>query len=120
MDTINVILAVVAGTLLLISVLLIDSIMLKWLAGFIVGEAAATVQSGTALTRLPSSATTGGTTNSLVATGEHIAVFGTTIISLNIPLIVVSILLTVVIILIIIFRLIQQYGINFLIYSDHK
>jgi hypothetical protein len=105
LDTITTPLAVGAGTLLLTSVLPIDNSMLKWLTGFIVGGGvAATVQSGTILTRLTSSATTGGTANPVVATGEHAAAVSTSVLSLIIPLIVVSILLIVVIILLIIFR----------------
>ena len=105
LDTITTPLAVGAGTLLLTSVLPIDNNMLKWLTGFIVGGGvAATVQSGTVLTRLTSSATTGGTANPVVATGEHAAAVGTSVLSLIIPLIVVTVLLVVVIILIIIFR----------------
>jgi len=65
---------------------------------------AATVQSGTVLTRLTSSATTGGVANPVVATGEHAAAVGTSVLSLVIPLIVVSVLLVIVIILLIIFR----------------
>jgi hypothetical protein len=117
LDSITTPLAVGSGTLLLTSVLPIDNSLLKWSTGFIVGGgAAATVQIGTVLTRLTSSATTGGTANYVVATGEHAAAVGTSVFSLIIPLVVVSVLLVVVIIVLIIFRkriLQRKPGISF-------
>lgn len=105
LDTITTPLAVGAGTLLLTSVLPIDNNFFKWTTGFIVGGGvAATVQGGTVLMRLTSSATTAGTANPVIATGEHAAAVGTSVLSLVIPLIVVSVLLTVIVILLIIFR----------------
>jgi hypothetical protein len=105
LDSITTPLAVGAGTLLLTSVLPIDNNMLKWLTGFIVGGGlAATVQSGTVITRLASTATTGGTANPIVATGEHAAAVGTSVLSLVIPLVVASVLIILVIVMLIIFR----------------
>ncbi len=105
LDSITTPLAVGAGTLLLTSVLPIDNGMLKWLTGFVVGGGvAATVQSGTVLARLTSTATTGGTANPLVATGEHAAAVGTSLLSLVIPLVVASVLLVLVVTVLVIFR----------------
>jgi hypothetical protein len=105
LDTITTPLAVGAGTLLLTSVLPIDNNVLKWSTGFIIGGgAAATVQIGTVLTRLTSSATTAGIANPIVATGEHVAAVSTSVLSLIIPLVVVSLLVIIVVVLLIIFR----------------
>ena len=105
LDSITTPLAVGAGTLLLTSVLPIDNDMLKWLTGFIIGGGiAATVQGGSVLTRLTSTNLTAGTGNPIVATGEHAAAFGTSLLSLIIPFIVVTILVLSFIVVLIIFR----------------
>lgn len=105
LDAVTTPMAVAAGTLLLTSVLPIDNDMLKWLTGFIVGGSmAATVQSGTVLTRLASTAGTAGTANPLVVTVEHAAAFGISVLSLLVPLIAASVLLAAVVALVIIFR----------------
>jgi hypothetical protein len=97
LDTITTPLAVGAGTLLLTSVLPVDNEMLKWTTGFIVGGgAAATVQGGSVLTRLASTKLTAGTGNAVIATGEHAAAFGTSVLSLFIPLAVAVIVLILV------------------------
>lgn len=89
LDTITTPLAIGAGTLLLTSVLPIDNELVKWITGLIVGGGtAATVQGGTVLTRLASSKLTAGVGNHVVATGEHAAAFGSSILSLFIPLII--------------------------------
>ncbi len=89
LDTITTPLAIGAGTLLMTSVLPVDSEMLKWVTGIIVGGgAAAAVQSGSVFTRILSSKFTGGAGNAVVATGEHAAAFGASITALFIPLIV--------------------------------
>jgi len=89
LDTITTPLAIGAGTLLLTSVLPINNDLLKWITGFIVGGGtAATVQGGTVLTRLASSKLTAGVGNHVVATGEHAAAFGSSILSLFIPLVI--------------------------------
>jgi flagellar basal body P-ring protein FlgI len=86
LDTITTPLAIGGGTLLLTSVLPIDNQFLQWAAGLIIGGgAAATVQSGSVLTRLASSKFTAGIANPVVATGEHAAAFGTSILALFIP-----------------------------------
>ena len=105
LDTITTPLAVGSGTLLLTSVLPIDNDMVKWATGFIVGGGiSGTVQTGTVLTRLGSSATTAGVANPIIATGEDAAAVGASVLSLFIPLIVVSVLLVLVVILLIVFR----------------
>ncbi|MFC2009039.1 DUF4126 domain-containing protein [Chloroflexota bacterium] len=105
LDSITAPMAVGAGALLMTSVLPIDSGMLKWSTGFIVGGGiAATVQGGSVFLRLLSSSLTGGTGNSAVTTGEGVAAFGTSILSLVIPIVVACVLLVVITILIVRFR----------------
>ncbi|MDX9946612.1 MAG: DUF4126 domain-containing protein [Bacteroidales bacterium] len=105
LDTITTPLAVGGGTILLTSVLPIDNEFLRWVSGFIFGGgAAATVQGGTVLTRLASSKFTAGTGNAVVATGEHAAAFGTSVLSLFIPLLISSV------VIILIFYFIAKFG----------
>ena len=105
LDSITTPMAVGAGALLMTSVLPIDSGMLKWSTGFIVGGGiAATVQGGSVLLRLLSSGITGGTGNSAVTTGEGVAAFGTSILSLVIPVVVAVVVLVLITILIVRFR----------------
>jgi hypothetical protein len=76
----------------------VDNEFLKWATGFIFGGGtAATIQGGTALTRLASSKFTTGTGNTIVATGEHAAAFGTSVLSLFTPLMVVAIIIVLMI-----------------------
>jgi hypothetical protein len=97
LDTITTPLAIGGGTLLLTSVLPVDNDFLKWAAGFLFGGgAAATVQGGTVLTRLASSKLTAGTGNAVVATGEHAAAFGTSTLSLFLPLIVATLIILMI------------------------
>ena len=94
LDTITTPLAVCGGTLLMTSVLPIDNEFLKWASGFILGGGtAATVQSGSVLTRLASTKLTAGTGNAVVATGEHAAAFGISVLSLFIPLFIAALLI---------------------------
>lgn len=103
LDTITTPLAAVAGTVLLTSVLPLDNDMLKWITGLIFGGgAAATVQSGSVLTRLASTKLTAGTGNHVVATGEHAAAIGTSLLSLVMP-----VLIAIVVILLIAFILLK-------------
>ncbi len=105
LDTITTPMAIGAGTLLLTSVLPIDNNLLKWTTGLIVGGGmAATVQSGTVLTRLASTAKTAGMGNPVVATGEHAAAFGSSILSFLIPVAVALFFLAGVIALAVVFR----------------
>ena len=98
LDTITTPMAIGAGTLLMTSVLPIDNDMLKWITGFIVGGgAAAIIQGGSVLTRLASSKFTAGTGNAVVATGEHAAAFGTSALSLFLPLIVAALIFLLVV-----------------------
>ncbi len=102
LDTITTPLAIGAGTLLMTSVLPVDNEMMKWITGLIVGGgAAATIQSGSVLTRLASSKLTAGVGNPVVATGEHAAAFGFSIMSLITPILIAGIF---VVILFFIFR----------------
>lgn len=105
LDTVTTPLAVGGGTILLTSVLPIDNELLKWVSGFIFGGgAAATVQGGTVLTRLASTKLTAGTGNAVVATGEHAAAFGTSVLSLFIPLLISSV------VIILIFYFVAKFG----------
>ncbi len=98
LDTVTTPLAIGAGTLLMTSVLPIDDGMLKWITGFIVGGgAAATIQGGSVLARLASSKLTAGTGNVVVATGEHAAAFGTSALSLFLPLIIAALIILLVV-----------------------
>ncbi|HER10089.1 MAG TPA: DUF4126 domain-containing protein [Bacteroides sp.] len=91
LDTVTTPLAVVAGTLLLTSVLPIDSELLKWITGVTVGGGAAgIIQGGGALVRLLSSKTTLGAGNPVVATGENLAAVGGSLLSLVIPLFIAA------------------------------
>jgi hypothetical protein len=97
LDTITTPLAVGAGTLLLTSVIPIDNDFLKWVTGLIFGGgAAATVQGGTVLTRLASTKLTAGTGNAVVATGEHAAAIGTSLLSLVIPVFIAALIIVLV------------------------
>lgn len=100
LDTIATPLAVVAGTLLLTSVLPIDSELMKWITGAAVGGgSAAVVQSGSALTRLTSTKLTAGVGNPVVATVENVAAAGTSILSLVIPFFILAIFLLLIILI---------------------
>ena len=89
LDTITTPLAIGAGTLLMTSVLPFDNEMTKWIMGLIVGGgAAATIQSGSVLSRFTSSKFTAGAANPIVSTGENIAAIGTSVLSLFAPIII--------------------------------
>jgi len=101
LDTVTTPLAVTGGTLLLTSVLPIDNDFLKWTAGFLFGGgAAATVQGGTVLTRLASTKLTAGAGNAVVATGEHAAAFGTSVLAVLIPFIFAALVILLIIYLV--------------------
>ena len=98
LDTITSPLAVVGGTLLLTSVIPVDNEFLKWAIGFLFGGgAAATVQGGTVLTRLASTKLTAGIGNPVLATGEHVAAFGSSVLTLIIPLIIAALILLLIV-----------------------
>lgn len=89
LDTITTPMSIMAGTLMLTSVLPIDNEFLKWISGFVFGGGtAATIQAGSVLTRLASTKLTAGVGNHAVATGEHTAAISTSLLSLVIPVIV--------------------------------
>lgn len=97
LDTITTPLAIGGGTLLLTSVIPIDNDFLKWAAGIIFGGgAAATIQGGTVLTRLASTKMTAGAGNAVLATGEHAAAFGTSALSLFVPLVIAALVVVLV------------------------
>jgi len=65
--------AIAAGTVISASVLPVDSELVKWITGLIIGGGtAAVIQGGTSALRLGSSGATAGTGNFLVATGENV------------------------------------------------
>jgi len=100
LDTITTPLAIGAGTLLLTSVLPVDSELMRWITGAALGGgSAAVVQSGSALTRLTSTKMTAGMGNPLVATVENVAATGTSLLSLVIPFFIVALFLLLVIFL---------------------
>lgn len=100
LDTVTTPLAIGAGTLLLTSVLPIDSELMRWITGAAVGGgSAAVVQSGSALTRLTSTKLTAGVGNPVVATVENVAATGTSLLSLVIPFFIVALFLLLVIFL---------------------
>ncbi|MDD5696300.1 MAG: DUF4126 domain-containing protein, partial [Bacteroidales bacterium] len=92
-------------------VLPIDQDFLKWITGLIVGGgAAATIQGGSVLTRLASSKLTAGAGNPVVATGEHAAAIGSSLLSLVAPFLV-AVLFFLLIVFILVFlrkRLIKR------------
>lgn len=100
LDTLSTPLAIGAGTLLLTSVLPIDSELMKWITGAAVGGgSAAVVQSGSALTRLTSTKLTAGLGNPVVATAENVAATGTSILALVIPFFIPALFLLLTILI---------------------
>jgi hypothetical protein len=100
LDTVSTPLAIGAGTLLLTSVLPIDSELMRWITGAAVGGgSAAVVQSGSALTRLTSTKLTAGMGNPVVATVENVAATGTSILSLVIPFFILALFLLLTILI---------------------
>lgn len=105
LDTVSTPLAIGAGTLLLTSVLPIDSELIRWITGAAVGGgSAAVVQSGSALTRLTSTKLTAGIGNPVVATVENVAATGTSILSLVIPFFVLALFLLLTILIFTVLR----------------
>lgn len=105
-DSIATPLAVGAGTLLMTSLFPAENEWMKWVLGFVVGGgAAATIQSGSALTRLLSTKFTAGTGNPVVSTSEGIAATGFSLLSLVAPILVAVLL---IIFIVVILRLIYR------------
>lgn len=98
LDTIATPMAVVAGTLLMTSVLPIDSSLTRWVTGFIVGGGvSAVVQSGSVFSRVLSSQTTAGAGNSVVSTGENVGAVGLSVGALFLPILIAIIVIVLVI-----------------------
>jgi hypothetical protein len=88
LDTITTPMAIMAGTLLATSVIPVDSDLLKWTSGILLGGGAAgVIQTGTALLRLFSTKTTAGLGNPVIATTEHMAVLGTSLFAVFVPVV---------------------------------
>ncbi|WP_077130805.1 DUF4126 domain-containing protein [Spirosoma montaniterrae] len=101
LDTVATPASIIAGTLLSTSFLPIDNPVLHWGLGLMLGGGSAgIVQAGTSLLRLGSTATTGGLANPVVATGENVASFGLSILTVLLPL-VAAVLIAAVIVFII-------------------
>lgn len=87
LDTIATPVALIAGALLTTSFIEINNPALQWGLGIIIGGGTAgVVQTGTNLLRLTSTGTTGGIANPIVSTGENIASFVISILSIFLPL----------------------------------
>ena len=98
LDTLATPLSIAAGTLLSTSFLNIDTPILQWGLGLMLGGGSAgIVQAGTSLLRLGSTATTGGLGNPVVATGENIASLGLSILTVLLPLAAIVIIGVVVV-----------------------
>ena len=98
LDTIATPAAIVAGTLLTTSFIHIDSPVLHWGLGLIVGGGTAgLVQAGTGLLRLLSSKTTAGFGNPIVSTAENAASFGLSGLAIFLP--VIAMVLVVLLVL---------------------
>ncbi len=98
LDTVATPASIVAGTLLSTSFLPIENPILHWGLGLILGGGSAgVVQAGTSLLRLGSTATTGGLGNPVVATGENIASFSLSILTVLLPLVAIILVGVVVI-----------------------
>ncbi len=98
LDTIATPLAVIAGTLLMTSVMPIDNDLLRWVTGFIVGGGASgAIQAGSVLTRALSSGATGGLGNPAVATGENAAAVGLSVGALFLPILIAVVAVVLII-----------------------
>lgn len=98
LDTVATPASIIAGTLLSTSFLHIDNPVLHWGLGLMLGgSSAGIVQAGTSLLRLGTTATTGGLANPVVATGENVASFGLSLLTIFLPLIAVVIIALVLI-----------------------
>jgi len=82
--------SIIAGTLLSTSFLQIENPILHWGLGLMLGGGSAgIIQAGTSLLRLGSTTTTGGAANPVVATGENIASFVLSLLTVLIPLVAI-------------------------------
>lgn len=102
LDMVATPLALLAGTLLMTSVLPIDNDLMRWVTGFIVGGgASATIQGGSVLSRWLSSQSTAGVGNSVVSTGENVAAIGTSVVSLFLPILVAIVVITLSVVILV-------------------
>jgi hypothetical protein len=98
LDTIATPAAVIAGTLLTTSVIQIDSPVLHWGLGLIIGGGTAgVVQIGTGLLRILSSKTTAGIGNPIVSTAENVASFSLSGLAIFLPVIALVLVVLLVI-----------------------
>jgi hypothetical protein len=98
LDTIATPAAVIAGTLLTTSVIQIDSPVLHWGLGLIIGGGTAgVVQIGTGLLRLLSSKTTAGIGNPIVSTAENVASFSLSGLAIFLPVIALVLVVLLVV-----------------------
>lgn len=105
LDTISTPVAVMAGIIATASVVLDVSPLLKWTLAVVAGGGAAgIVQSKMALLRGTSSATTGGSGNFLVSTGELLGSTVTSLLAILLPV------LALVLVLIILFLILRKIG----------
>ncbi len=96
LDTVATPASIIAGTLLSTALLPIDNPVFHWGLGLIMGGGSAgIIQAGTSLLRLGSTATTGGLANPVVATGENVASFGLSLLSIFLPLFAFVVLIVV-------------------------
>ncbi len=101
LDTVATPASIIAGTLLSTSFLHIDNPVLHWGLGLMLGgSSAGIVQAGTSLLRLGTTATTGGLANPVVATGENVASFGFSLLTVFLPLIAIVFIALVLIFII--------------------
>ena len=91
LDTIATPAAVIAGTLLTTSVIEIDSPVVHWGLGLIIGGGTAgIIQLGTGALRLLSSKTTAGIGNPVVSTAENVASFTISGLAIFLPVIAIA------------------------------
>ncbi len=90
--------ALVAGTVLMTSLVDSGDPTLRWVLGLIVGGGSTgLIQAGTGLLRLGSTATTGGLGNPVVATGENVAAGVFSVLGLFLPVLVAVLALGLVV-----------------------
>ncbi len=110
LDSITTPLSIMAGTLMLTSVLPVDNEFLRWIGGFVFGGGtAATIQAGSVLTRLASTKLTAGVGNHAVATGEHTAAISTSLLSLVIPVIVAVLVIVFLVFILLVVKKKKQH-----------
>lgn len=108
LDSIAVPLAALAGTIVMLSTLVNLSPEITWAMAIIAGGGTAAIMSGTSsVTRLTSTATTGGLGNPVVSTVETVTSMVMSIVSLFLPVLA---FILVIILLIIIFRLYKKFN----------